>query len=157
MKILLFLLLFIYSTYINTDIINLDNYKETKINIQISGNSEYDGFYELETYSTIKDLFELININDEYDISQINQSTILKNNDLLVLYKRQENHYNDKISINNANIEQLDSLPGIGESTAKKIISYREKNGLFNSIEQLMNIEGIKQAKFDKLKDNICL
>ena len=47
------------------------------------------------------------------------------------------------------------TLSGIGESKAETIISYREKNGAFQSIEDLMNIPGIKNGVFEKIKDNI--
>ena len=155
MKILLFLCLIIYSLFITVDTLDLSSYESKTISVQLSGTNK-DGIYELETYSTIKDLFDIVQIDDNYDISQINQSTILSNNDIVVIYEK-SNNINNKISINTATLEQLDTLPGIGESTAQKIIDYRNKHGLFNNIKELMNIAGIKQAKFDKIKDDICL
>ena len=59
------------------------------------------------------------------------------------------------ININTADIAELDKLPGIGEATAKKIIAYREENGDFKSIEDIMNVSGIAEKKFEKLKDYI--
>ena len=59
------------------------------------------------------------------------------------------------VNINTANIEKLSTLTGIGESTAKKIIKYREENGYFNSIEDIMNVTGIGESKFNAIKDNI--
>ena len=52
-------------------------------------------------------------------------------------------------------MEELTTLDGIGEKRAEDIISYREQAGGFKSIEELMNIKGIKQAAFDKIKDKI--
>ena len=46
-------------------------------------------------------------------------------------------------------------IPGIGESKAKKIIEYREKNGKFESIEDIMNVSGIKENSFRKMQDYI--
>lgn len=63
----------------------------------------------------------------------------------------------EKVSINDADVTELMSLPGIGESKAKAIVTYREKNGRFQSLEDLMKVPGIKQASFDKLKDSIRL
>ena len=60
-----------------------------------------------------------------------------------------------KININTADKEQLITLPGIGESKAEKIIEYREKNGNFKSIDELMEIQGIKEGVFEKIKDRI--
>ena len=47
------------------------------------------------------------------------------------------------------------TLKGIGQTRAEQIIAYREKHGAFASIEGLMEVDGIKQGTFDKLKDNI--
>ena len=60
------------------------------------------------------------------------------------------------VNINTADKESLMTLPGIGESRAESIITYREKNGRFLKIEDIMNVSGIKQAAFEKLKDYIC-
>lgn len=62
-----------------------------------------------------------------------------------------------KININKASVEELTTIPGIGESKANKIISYRTENGKFNSIEDIMNISGIKEGLFNKVKDYICV
>lgn len=62
-----------------------------------------------------------------------------------------------KVNINTGNLKQLMTLPGVGESTAKKIIAYREENGYFKRIEDIMLVAGIKEAKFESLKDFICV
>lgn len=59
------------------------------------------------------------------------------------------------VNINTANLEELDTLPGIGPSTAQKILDYRDENGRFNTIEELMNVSGIGEAKFGSVKDMI--
>lgn len=62
----------------------------------------------------------------------------------------------DKININTASAEQLDEeLEGIGPSLAQRIVSYRDANGPFTDIEQIKNVSGIGDKKFEAIKDNI--
>jgi competence protein ComEA len=61
----------------------------------------------------------------------------------------------DKVHLNTATVEQLDTLPGIGPVIAQRIIDYREANGPFAAPEDIMNVKGIGQATYEKLKDLI--
>ena len=58
-----------------------------------------------------------------------------------------------KVNINNASQTELETISGVGPSLAAKIINYREKNGKFRSIEELKNISGIGDSKFEGMKD----
>ena len=60
-----------------------------------------------------------------------------------------------RINLNTADAGQLSTLSGIGQSKAEAIISYREEHGDFASIEEIMNVEGIKEGTFSKIKDKI--
>ncbi len=60
-----------------------------------------------------------------------------------------------KVNINTASREELKTLNGIGDTRAGSIVVYRESNGPFGSIEDLMKVEGIKEGVFNKLKDDI--
>ena len=62
-----------------------------------------------------------------------------------------------KVNINTASQSELDSLPGIGPALAQNIIDYREENGGFKSIEELQNVKGIGDAKYDDIKDNVTI
>jgi competence protein ComEA len=61
----------------------------------------------------------------------------------------------DLVNINTATLDELDALPGIGPTTAQKIIDYRDENGSFLSIEDILNVSGIGPATFDEIKDLI--
>lgn len=62
---------------------------------------------------------------------------------------------NELININTASLEELDSLPGIGPSIAQRIIDYRDQNGPFAAIEDILNVSGIGPSTFDQIKDLI--
>jgi competence protein ComEA len=64
-------------------------------------------------------------------------------------------NHNAKVNINKADQAQLETLNGIGPAKAQKIIDYRNKNGLFQSIEEIMNVSGIGEKTFEGLKDQI--
>lgn len=63
----------------------------------------------------------------------------------------------EKINLNTASEKILSSLPGIGEVKAKKIIEYREKNGDFESIYEIMNVEGIGDDVVSKIVDRVVI
>ena len=62
-----------------------------------------------------------------------------------------------KININKATLSEFTSISGIGEGTASKIIEYRNQNGMFKSIEELKNVSGIGEKKFEMIKDYITI
>lgn len=62
-----------------------------------------------------------------------------------------------KVNINTASVDELTTLKGIGQSRAESIVAYREEHGPFKKTEDIMNISGIKQASYDKIKDNITI
>ena len=89
----------------------------------------------------------------ECDMSLFNPEMILKQNDLIVLYPITDK----RTSINQANLEELQELPGIGPSIAQKIIDYRNEYGFFQKLDDIMRIKGIKNALFNKIKEHIRL
>ena len=61
------------------------------------------------------------------------------------------------INLNSEGLHELVSLPEIGTSTAEKIIEYRNKKGKFKSVQQIMNVKGIGEKKFQKIKDYLTI
>jgi competence protein ComEA len=59
------------------------------------------------------------------------------------------------VNLNTATVEQLATLPGVGEKTAQRIVEYRQKNGPFKKPEDLMNVKGIGEKSFLRLKNQL--
>lgn len=78
-------------------------------------------------------------------------------NDACIEEETEEVNSNTKVSINTGTLEELMTLEGIGETKAKAIIEYREANGSFEKIEDLLNVSGIGESVFAKIKENITL
>ena len=62
-----------------------------------------------------------------------------------------------KVNINTATQSELETLPGVGPATAQKIIDYRTKNGKFEIIDDIQNVSGIGDVKYDDIRDHICI
>lgn len=88
------------------------------------------------------------------DLKDVNNTKDIENAEI-----KNENTAKDssKININTATLEELDKLPGVGEATANKIISHREENGQFKTIEDIKNVNGIGDKKFENMKELICV
>ena len=97
---------------------------------------------------------------EDADISRINLAKIVVDEEKInvpakVVLEESEESNSKMVNINSASVEKLSSLNGIGKSTAEKIVKYREENGYFNTIEEIMNVSGIGESKFNSIKDNI--
>lgn len=65
---------------------------------------------------------------------------------------------NGKVNINTATAEEIaENLDGIGETIAQRIVEYREQNGNFSNIEDIKNVSGIGDSKYENIKDSICV
>lgn len=147
------------------------------IKIHISGQVKKEGIIELEKGARIADAIEKAGgLTEKADIKNVNLAYELKdgqkiyipsinednNNEYItqgagedILIEGKEN--NEVININTASQTELETLSGIGPSTALKIVQYREANGDFEKIEDLLNIPGIGESKFEQIKENICV
>jgi competence protein ComEA len=121
--------------------------------------------YEVENGSRICDVLELAGgfsedagtdyLNLAETVSDGEKVYVPTADELEVELAAEEEADSGKININTATKEQLVTLPGIGESKADSIISYRTEHGGFSSIEEIMEIPGIKDAVFSKIKELI--
>ncbi len=142
--------------------------------VQIYGEVASPGVYTLDQEARLSDLIELAGgLTEKADEKRVNQASLLQDGDyfyipgigeevpetarnaFLDIFIEQNPSYDYPLDLNSATQEALESLPGIGPTKAASIINYREKNGPFLSIEELMNVEGIGPETFANLKDLI--
>ena len=62
-----------------------------------------------------------------------------------------------KVNINSAGVDELVALPGIGKAYAERIVEYRQKNGPFKKVEDILNVRGIGEKTFDRIKDRLTI
>lgn len=96
---------------------------------------------------------EIPNVND--NVENFRYVTDNSGDNIIVDNGNKLNEGGNKVNINTASQTELETLNGIGPSTASKIIEYREENGKFRKIEDLKNVSGIGEAKYEAIKDNI--
>lgn len=150
-----------------------------EIAVHITGEVKKQGLIYLKEGSRVADAIEKAGGETKNaDLSQINLAYVLQDgqkiyvpnkNEKISQYITGNSGNNDteenntsnlskkdsKVNINTANQSELDSLPGIGPSIAQKIIDYREENGNFKTIEELQNVKGIGDSKYEEIKDRV--
>lgn len=135
--------------------------------VYVCGQVNNPGVVMTELGARVYEAVELAGgFTEEADINAVNQAEMLTDGQQIYIPAIGEdaavdgsslNGDNGLININTADAAKLMELPGVGQSRADSIIQYREENGKFNSIEDIMNISGIKEASFQKIKDLICV
>lgn len=160
----------IYEEVVSNDINEEENKNE--IVVEIKGAVKSPNVYWLTEGSIIGDLIEKAGgLTESADIAGVNRAEQLKNHQLVIvpdknnvennnenvniLRSQNNNLRNDIVNINTADEKELDTLPGVGPAKAQDIISYREENGAFKSIEDIKNVKGIGESSYEKLKDKI--
>lgn len=150
---------------------------EDKIVVHITGEVENEGIIELEKGARISDAIEKAGgTTEEANIADVNLAYSLKDGQKIKIPNINEedeqiikeeagediiiegdNKKEEKININTANQTELETLSGIGPSTALKIINYKKEHGKFNNIEDIKNVPGIGESKFENIKEYICV
>ena len=154
--------------------------EKSEIIIHITGAVQSEGIVKIKQGDRIRDAIEaaggltidanLNEVNLAYKLSDGQKVYIPKTTDTdeeiiidngsgekVIVDTAKEITNNIKVNINNATEEQLKTLPGIGEETARKIIEHRQLNGRFALIEDIKNVSGIGEAKFENIKEYICV
>ncbi len=141
---------------------------QAPIRVYVSGAVNAPGVYELPIGSVVQDALDAADgAASDAQFGSLNLAAPLNDGDQIHLSSLEDNTpepqsvlssgktLSQKININTADTAQLESLPGIGPSLAGKIIDYREENGSFTSVDELLLVSGIGPAKLEQIQDFI--
>lgn len=151
-----------------------DNTPNSMITVYVSGEVNKPGLIQIDSNARVSDAItacgnftpladkNAINLAQKLsDGTHIQVPTIKNSANTTSSTNNSSNSPNDKsndlVNINTATKEELDTLPGVGPATAEKILNYRQEHGNFQSIEDLKNVKGIGEAKFNKLQNKISI
>ncbi|OXT09271.1 transporter [Thermoanaerobacterium thermosaccharolyticum] len=145
----------------------VSNEKPKEIKVYVTGLVKSPGVYTMKDGDRVDDAIKLAGgALEGADLSNINLAEKVKDEQMIKIPKIGENNNSTggigdvekadgKININKATKEELDTLPGIGEVTAQRIIDFREQHGNFQKIEDIMNVSRIGPKLFEQIKDKI--
>lgn len=149
----LFLFLFCFSFFNRYTLVSLDTLKPSTKQVEIKGEVNKPGVYIVDYDATIQDVIDMAQgLTKLESTDHLNLNQVVLDQDVIVVLKKEDN----KISINSASYEQLQTLPGIGPALANRIIEYRKEHS-FQCLEDIKNIKGIGDVLFEKIKDKIVL
>lgn len=140
-----------------------DAESEHLICVDICGAVNTPGVYLLEEGARVYQAVELAGgLLTTADRDSVNLAALLKDGEKIRIYTQEEAELLQEsekaaglVNLNTADVQELCTLTGIGEARAQDIIAYRDANGSFQSVEEIMNVNGIKETTFQKIKDKI--
>ncbi|GAA0457361.1 helix-hairpin-helix domain-containing protein [Alkalibacillus silvisoli] len=144
----------------------LEEEEEVVWAVDVKGEVKETGVISVEAGKRVVDVIELAGgFTEDADTNHVNLAELVY--DEMVIYvpnlKEGESvphsnlEANNQIRVNSATIDELTSLPGIGEQRAKTIIDYREEHGPFSNVEDLLNISGIGEKTLENFKDDVVI
>lgn len=150
------------------------NLSDAQIYVYICGQVVSPGVYQISSDARVFSVIQLAGgLTEAADATLVNQAQTLEDGQMIYIPAvgeeitadmtsvLQDGHLqhtdSGKVNINTANLEDLMGLPGIGEGKAQSILQYRQEHGSFQSIEEIMNVEGIKEGTYSKFKDQITI
>jgi len=154
------LIIFISSKPDGNPIIIVTPTHSTFVYVHVDGAVTNPGVYKVPRYSRGFDAVELAGgLLEGADTSNINLATLVKDGSKITIPAMSDainpstrtSGSDVPVNINTASVSELDSLPDIGLTKAQTIVDYREENGLFQSIEDILNVPGIGPVVFDKI------
>lgn len=138
------------------------------IYVDVCGAVRNPGVYRIEAGSRVFQVLEQAGgCTEKASLETVNQADLLTDGQKIRIYTKEEagqmekklqeedSLLDDRVDINRAGKEELMTLTGVGETRAQAILAYRETHGSFSSVEELMQVEGIKEKTYEKLKDQI--
>jgi competence protein ComEA len=135
--------------------VSLERQFPDTIEAEVKGAVQNPGVYTLKYGASVSDLIEQAGgLSENADTSQISLAGTLQDRQVVVI--REASEQAPLISINTATLEELQQLPGVGPAMAQRIIDYRQQSP-FQSLEEIMQIKGIKEKMFEKIRELICL
>ena len=152
------------ASFVSTDKVNNSSLNMAKINVQIDGAVVNPGIYTLDSGSTLQDLVNQAGgLLSSADNDCFNLTTVIDNYELF--YIPFEAGYQEecvpvtekKVNINTATKEELATINGISETIAEKMIEYRQLNGEFKTLEEIMLVSGIGTKTYEKIRSYITL
>ncbi|KAA0549342.1 competence protein ComEA [Bacillus sp. BGMRC 2118] len=145
---------------------NSENQIQDMLFVDVKGSVKNPGVYEISSSKRVLDAIEMAGgMTTEADQNGVNLAQKVTDEMVIYVPKQGEtpsnvsssnsNSEQNVVNINSATVEQLDILPGIGPSKAESIIAYREENGNFKSVDDLVNVPGIGEKSLDSLREHI--
>lgn len=151
------------SNSISTNNDAVPNDEENTVIVYVTGAIQSPGLYKVPSRSTIGDVIKEAGGALPYgDVESINLAeNVQSGQHIHIRFNFHGNPEsllrNQKVNINTATVKELDSLPGIGPTMAKRIDEYRQSKGAFTSIEDIKHVKGISDGVFKKLRDKITI